>query len=150
MSTHCVVARPKGSDWEGRYVHFDGYPSGAGHDLYVIAHQIGVERMLEIIIDEHPGGWNSLVGDWSQEPGYISRTYTPDETATLPPRCFCHGDRNDPPEPLLRPDTASSDIPYVYVIDGHLMRVCIGGRDVWREAAIVDLDGPEPDWGLIR
>lgn len=30
MSTRSAIARPAGDGWEGRYHHFDGYPSGVG------------------------------------------------------------------------------------------------------------------------
>lgn len=75
MSTRSAIARPAGDGWEGRYHHWDGYPTGLGSELWSLFHgrfEGDVEAMRRVLIDEHPAGWSTIVGaDWSQEPGFV-------------------------------------------------------------------------------
>jgi hypothetical protein len=76
MSTRSVIARPWGKGFRGRYHHWDGYPSGLGAELYALAQPDGpfggdTQKMLKVLIDEHPGGWSTINGaDWSKKPGF--------------------------------------------------------------------------------
>lgn len=81
MSTRAVIARLNGvNGFAGRYHHWDGYPMGLGATLWELSQTDGpfggdIERMLHVLIDEHPGGWSTINGaDWSQEPGYTEWT----------------------------------------------------------------------------
>ena len=64
VSTRGVIARQKGDAFEGRYHHWDSYPSGLGKALWELAHNEfkgDIEGMLRILIDEHPAGWSTIV-----------------------------------------------------------------------------------------
>lgn len=102
MSTRSVIARQTDEGWQGIYHHSDGYPSFMGPRLIEMhnGHFGGdVEAMLHFLIDEHPGGWSFLGGDFSQAPGFNedpprirSAGY---ERHQVRNRCFCHGDRDE-------------------------------------------------------
>lgn len=74
MGTRGVIARQKGDSFEGRYHHWDSYPTGLGSALWELAHnhfRDNLEEMLHVLIDEHPAGWSTIVGkDFSLAPGY--------------------------------------------------------------------------------
>lgn len=151
MSTRSIIARQKGDGWEGRYCHYDGYPSGVGatiHRLYQEHFGRDAEAMLRVLIDEHPGGWCAIDDtDFSITPGYINR---PSEGNRKQPQCFCHGDRHEM-SPLLT--SCGWDIEWLYIIqatpDGDIMRVLTGGEEP-RSVAIVDLNRPAPDWDALK
>ncbi len=65
MSTRSVIARQAGDGFIGRYHHSDGYPSGVGAAIYKLYNgyfKQDAKRMLEVLIDEHPAGWSTIVG----------------------------------------------------------------------------------------
>lgn len=78
MSTRAAIARPTNDGegeitFAGRYHHFDGYPTGLGAALFELYHtqfDRDLDKMLKVLIDDHPGGWSSVYGDFSMEPGY--------------------------------------------------------------------------------
>ncbi|MBI2851969.1 MAG: hypothetical protein HYX84_02530 [Chloroflexi bacterium] len=74
MSTRGAIARQKGDTFEGRYHHWDSYPTGLGKALWDVYHeqfQDNLDEMLRVLIDEHPAGWSSIVGkDFAVTPGY--------------------------------------------------------------------------------
>ena len=74
MSTRGVIARQKGDSFEGRYHHWDSYPTGLGKTLWELAHNQfkgDIEGMLRILIDEHPAGWSTICNkDFSLSVGY--------------------------------------------------------------------------------
>jgi hypothetical protein len=75
MSTRGVIARPWGDGFEGRYHHWDSYPTGLGETLWGLFHgRYGgdLDRMQTELIDEHPAGWSTINNaDWSQTPGFV-------------------------------------------------------------------------------
>jgi hypothetical protein len=75
MSTRCVVARKTASGFEGRFVHWDGYPSGVGATLfnaYRSHFKHNLKEMLKYFIDDHPAGWSELCEvDFSLPVGYV-------------------------------------------------------------------------------
>lgn len=62
MSTRGVIARKSGDGFVGRYHHWDSYPSGLGRTLYQWAQRMPRDRMIHLLIDEHPAGWSTIVG----------------------------------------------------------------------------------------
>lgn len=73
MSTRGVIARPNGDGFVGRYHHWDSYPSGLGKTLYDWAQQLPLDRMLRLLLDEHPAGWSTIVRtDPALAPGFIN------------------------------------------------------------------------------
>lgn len=145
MPTRAIIARQRGDGWEGRYHHADGYPAGLGAALYALYHghfQRDIERMLAVLIDEHPAGWSSIIGaDWSQVPRY-HLAWPDTDTA---PACFCHGSRHEPP--ALYTSDAPQYQDYLYVLSpiGRTMAV-FRTPDTETLLAIVRLDDQPPDW----
>ncbi|MBI2851286.1 MAG: hypothetical protein HYX80_09680 [Chloroflexi bacterium] len=74
MSTRGVIARQKGDAFEGRYHHWDSYPTGLGKALWELAHsefKCDLEGMLHFLIDEHPAGWSTICNkDFSLKPRF--------------------------------------------------------------------------------
>ena len=64
MGTRSVVAIPQGDSWKGRYVHWDGYPSGVGAALLAIRqHRYpgDLPGMIKMLTVDH-WYWSSLAG----------------------------------------------------------------------------------------
>ena len=72
MSTRGVIARTNSDGFTGRYHHWDSYPEGLGATLYAWAQHMPLDRMLHLLLDEHPAGWSTIVGtDPALPPGYV-------------------------------------------------------------------------------
>lgn len=143
MGTNGVIAREDGN---GRYHHWDSYPEGLGRALFTLRndHFSGdTEAMLKVLIDDHPGGWSTIVGagstphaDFNYKPQWRNELAKNNE-----PVCHCHGPRTD-----WLPDYARAFmLEYTYILNGISMRI-YHERDL---LAVIDLDGPEPDWSKI-
>ena len=77
MSTNGIVARSTGErTFEGRYHHWDSYPSGLGVtlvELYRSHFKPNLSRMLQVLLNEHPAGWRTIVHkDFTLKPGYTN------------------------------------------------------------------------------
>ena len=59
MGTRSIVSVPDGDGWKGRYVHWDGYPTGVGQSLIEIVMRDGIEVARRTIVDEHVY-WSSI------------------------------------------------------------------------------------------
>lgn len=57
MSTRCVIARQTGDEWQGRYLHSDGYPTSRVPSLLALVERDGVERVTEMLVDTY-AGWS--------------------------------------------------------------------------------------------
>ena len=168
MGTRGIIARPATKHrFEGRYHHWDSYPLGLGKALWDAYHgpfagDLG--QMVHVLIDEHPGGWSTIVdADWSKEPGF--ETYSRESSDR--PKCYCHGDRREGPYPLVtEEDDVGAEWAYVLDVGNHSMTIfetateqgdhAFGmfgtnpAAEHWAEIVVVDLDGEEPDWRKIR
>ncbi len=141
MSTRGVIARTTGEEgaFKGVYTHSDSYPTWAGKYLWALLHQQyqgNLKAMLHDLIDQHSGGWSEL------------------PTLGEPGRCFCHdknsaddGDMIFTQEDTNAPDT---DIEWVYAFDEETNRLYVIDIRNRTDAAIVELDGLEPDWSVIE
>ena len=62
------------TEFEGRYHHWDSYPSGLGATLWNLYHghfQKDLNQMLQVLIDEHPAGWSTINNkDFAKDPGF--------------------------------------------------------------------------------
>jgi hypothetical protein len=158
------------------YHHWDGYPSGLGAHLWKLLRDRyagDVERLLAEVVDAHPGGWSHLMeGDiLTPRPGGHALGLT---VRGRGPACYCHTyaeaeypeatfhgcECRDPnvEEPSCNPP----EIEWVYVFDPSsrtleiLAAVPAGknqdGEDRYEHhtAAVIDIDGPEPDWDAIE
>lgn len=81
MSTRGAIARAAGDSFVGVYHHWDSYPQGLGASLWELYHghfERDLERMLRVLIDEHPAGWSTIGGaDWTQPAGWRERYSAP-------------------------------------------------------------------------
>jgi hypothetical protein len=59
MGTRSAVCEPHGDSYRGRYVHWDGYPTGVGARLIELVQRDGIEKVRQTIIHDHYG-WSSL------------------------------------------------------------------------------------------
>lgn len=155
MSTRAAIARPAADGgWEGRYHHFDGYPTGLGKALFDLYHghfNRDVRAMQKFLIDDHPAGWSSIIGtDFTLPPGFNRGNQ---------PKCYCHGDRSEGPfEPLRckgsdhhgdHCDGSECDpvwIEWAYVLGPEGMAVYGHGHRLLTSVAWSDT----PDWEAIR
>lgn len=135
MSTRGIIARTTGTEgsFKGVYNHSDSYPTWMGPHLWQMLHgtyKSDVAEMLRCVIDQHGGGW-SLVGK----------------------ECYCHPQRERAPEPgpdwYTEQDVENCNAEWLWIFDEESNRLFI--RDVNGKAEeIVELSGPEPDWGRIE
>jgi hypothetical protein len=103
-----VVARRTTSGFAGRYVHNDGQPAlRVPLLLHLHAGPFAgdVDAMARFLIDDHPAGWSQLGLDPHVDTGWIN-PYPPIGDDGF--RCYCHGDRHDPPE-LITEQEADPD-----------------------------------------
>ena len=154
MATRGVIARPAGNGWEGRYHHWDSYPSGLGKTLWDAYHRFfrrDIDAMTSYLIDQHPAGWSTIVGaDLTLPPGftehgnsrfgdYSKGLITWEEYRNLPqnrrPQCYCHGDRNEP-EQLITHDQDPVDLEWAYVLSPTSMTVLISVPTTWDDPAL--------------
>jgi hypothetical protein len=89
MSTRATIARQtEGDAFIGRYIHFDGYPSGVGIGILRALNRFGLTEGKKVLLDDHPAGWSNVAScDWTQEIGSIESMDDPNR-----PMCYCHGD----------------------------------------------------------
>ena len=135
MSTRSAIARLTSRDplaFEGRYHHWDGYPSGLGRTLWHLYHtHFGrdLSAMLTVLLDRHPAGWSTIVGaDFSQEAGFQELRLCGDVKAdepvlddpcgsvphAAPPQCYCHGERSEAAWEVTQENASGSGCEYVY------------------------------------
>jgi hypothetical protein len=115
MSTRAVIARETRPDqFRGRHHHSDRYPSGLGRALLLLyrGHYGGpcvrdIMHLQRMLIDEHPAGWNSIVGDWDAPIGFGS---------VRSPQCYCHGERREKPHQLTQRTAVNSGCEFAYVL----------------------------------
>lgn len=162
MSTRSCIARPIGDEWEGRYHHSDGYPTGLGADLWQLVQRNGVEWARRVLIDEH-AGWSCILGaDWSKAPGFDGEG----------PHCYCHGSRSEEGWWIRSRDQKHNEalhIEWVYVlgnmglavyasvrVPGKTRRETVNGRILtsprydWQYIETFAWNGDEPDWYVIE
>jgi hypothetical protein len=152
MATRALIGRLTGWDGDypmggGVYHHWDGYPTWLGALLFRLFHgkyQGDMKKMLEEIVDSHPGGWSNL------------------EKRV----CYCHTRGEEMARGFGDLQWASrSGCVWAYLFkieDGKPMMVVArlltewddrSGkllREWWETIAIVSLDGEEPDWEAIE
>lgn len=123
MSTRGIIARPtEGDGFIGRYHHFDAYPTGLGKALIGFFHSHPILAGVEILLDEHPAGWSSIIGDWSKEPGFVEMSNPNREELRDRPQCYCHGDRNEDEQVF---DNTDSGCEFAYVIDENTNKMTV-------------------------
>ena len=158
MSTRGVIARRVGEGkFEGRYHHWDSYPTGLGEGLQQMYRSLGgdVERMKTILLDEHTAGWSTICDkDWSLEPGYVENPHYDPATRKYDderPNCYCHGDRSEQGqafEDLMDPDDIFLEWAYVFT-EGSKLLVLKGQVDKWYPHLADKRYAEAPAWALV-
>lgn len=119
MSTRSVIARKKSPGlFAGTYHHWDGYPSALGHTLYDSFHEVfnkDLKKMLEYLIDEHPGGWSTINGK-----KLMAKDDDPDA-----PECYCHTKDNEVVRIFDETNASSAGCEWAYVFDEENMKMFI-------------------------
>jgi hypothetical protein len=118
MSTRsCVARRTAENGWEGRYVHFDGYPEARVPVLLDLIYRKGVERVRNVVIDWNPQGWSVLSGEretlneWQQDGRF----------AVVSDYGIAY--RDSDPLTISSNDIPDCFIEYVYILDDESMTV---------------------------
>ncbi len=152
MSTRCVVARVEsrenGFGFRGRFIKPDGYPSGVGATLWREVRRLGLQPVLELLIDRYNGGWGSLSGcELDLEPVASSQYHT----SGLPGHPVYYDDNNG--KDFTITETDDTDTEWCYAFDEQNMHILsnsgFGDYPEWKKRAVVSLTGDEPDWKKI-
>lgn len=80
MGTRSIVGLKTGKGWFGRYVHWDGYPSGVGAAVWHIARRDGLAKATSTLLTEN-FSWSTLTAQ--KEPNTEEFGYDPE--------CFVKG-----------------------------------------------------------
>ena len=132
MATRSVIARLTAGDdgesysWEGRYHHWDGYPSGVGVTLIENLLKHGYQFMSDRLIDGEATGWSNINGcDLTLPSAWFDSTK--EQVDHVP---VSYSARGEGPEPLRTPGI-EDDTEFVYVMheDGYI--------DVWVRSYIL-------------
>ena len=144
MGTRACIARKTPQGFQGRYHHWDGYPTGLGKALFTLYEghfRRDLEAMLKTLVDDHPAGWSTICDkDFGIEPGFEERTpcvlcgkeysYNHDQEnghefrLSNRPRCYCHGDRREGPWEVNQKNAAGSGCEWAYVFER------VNGKDI--------------------
>ena len=164
MSTRGCIARLTSRSpisFEGVYHHWDSYPSGLSHMLYLLWNQDfhrDTQAMLRKLIDAHGAGWSTIIG--CRFKGGQS-----DTGGSRSPSCYCHGGRSESAWRVTEKNASGSGVEYVYAFEGDTMVVlgsfveegqkmigmfgCGDPNASWRIMAEINLLGREPDWEAL-
>lgn len=175
MGTRGCIVRITEKGFEGRYHHWDSYPSGLGETLWKLYHGYfngDLAKMLDVLIKQHKAGWSTINGkDFNLPCGFVtleSKDIDEQNERYKKPECYCHGERKEE-EWLVTQDNASgSGCEWVYAFDveKEMMQIlasfnedrtkmigvfgCGNENGIWKIVKEVDLDGTEPNWKQIE
>lgn len=150
MGTRSVVAEPQGDAWRGRYVHWDGYPSGVGHAVLDIVRQHGVDTATRVLVTDHYG-WSSVNGQDKQELGL---GYTDGRFQAVPGYGIAYTTEQgqSSPDDYITPDGDDWGTEWAYVIGPRGLTILVRGygadAPAWRHVAYVAYAEPpsDEDW----
>ncbi len=151
MATRAAItrlSRVRGT-FEGVRHNKKSKPQDLGKALFNLFHltfERDLPRMLRFLIDEHPAGWDNIVGaNFGLPAGYKS-------TEGSGPKCYCHGSSSASPK-TITPETAGEEgIFWVYAFDEENDTMCIFQNGISEIIAEVTLheQAIEPDWDVIE
>lgn len=111
MGTRSVVAKAVGDSWEGRYVHWDGYPTGVGLSLVSNQMNIGTDAIITKLVDDERVGWSTIAGkDLRLDPTW----YQPGESGPAPESYTARGETNE--QTWTPDDLPDISIEWLYVM----------------------------------
>jgi hypothetical protein len=118
-------------------------PAQLGKTLWHLYHHVfnkDLNRMLTVLIDEHPGGWSTINGaDFNLPPNYK-------DASGAGPKCYCHGISSSMVGIITREDF--NELEWVYAFNTETSELQIFGNNglILR----VNLDqGKEPAWDTM-
>lgn len=112
MGTRAVIAKPVGDGWQGRYHHWDGYPTALGVTLIRWHKILGSARLIEILVDGERKGWSTINGaDLTLPPTWIDG---PQEEPHGP---LSYSARGEEGEWLITHDSDDGGTEWAYVIN---------------------------------
>lgn len=129
MGTRSVVAVPTADGgWKGRYVHWDGYPSGVGAALARIVQRDGYDMAVRTLTQDHYG-WSSVGSENGAglDPGYIGGRFVAVPGYGV---AYSHAEQGDE---WITPDGDSSGTEYAYVLHPDSVRVLERCWSEWRD-----------------
>ena len=129
MGTRSVIARYNiAGQWEGRYVHWDGYPTSMMPALEEVIARDGFATASRILIDEH-FGWSSIA------PGMTLEEQTEIHIVPLPGYGRYYTDSDNDPFIMTWAEVKECGAEYFYIITSD-------------EIACYDVYGVEPEHTL--
>ena len=164
MGTRGIIARlDKKRGFAGNYHHWDSYPTELGKTLWKLYHghfECDLKRMLQVLIDDHIGGWSTINGaDFTLAPGW----YDIDRGN---PICYCHGERHREGRLIYPEDDYGAEWVYVFDEEKNTMAILMAvdeagihavgafgtnpARQDWRALGSFSLDGEEPNWEALH
>lgn len=128
MSTRSVVAVPtEDGGWRGRYIHYDGYPTGVGADVVAVVRRDGLPTARETLMR---GTWKGLHAPGRNSdnvPGY-GDLFDDDHSD--------YWDTSDQPP---------TDREWAYVLADEGLVVHKGTWNTWTQRGVVPWDAPDAD-----
>ena len=110
MGTRSVIARYNiDGKWEGRYVHWDGYPTSMMPALEEIIARDGFATASRVLIDEH-FGWSSIA------PGMTLEEQTESHIVPLPGYGRYYNDSDNDPFIMTWAEVKECGAEYFYII----------------------------------
>lgn len=160
MSTRSVIAVPDGDSWQGRFCHWNGYPTWNGRVLWAIVQRDGREAAQRQLVRNTTGCWSSIDQERPDLTGV--RANSKAEFGSLPyiKASFKYEGKNARNVPglgirvvekgtdwWLSPDTDLGGIEWVYVLtEGGLLVL----RGASHSVGLYRWDEAEPDWGIVE
>lgn len=129
MSTRSVVAIPAGDGWQGRYVHFDGYPEGRVPVLLALIQRDGLEKVIQTVIHDHYG-WSYLDPEQGDD---LINTYRDGRFIAVPGYGVAYTKEQAGADEWMT-DTSSDPlwIEYAYVLGGRALTILEGDYQAGR------------------
>lgn len=141
--------------WAGRLCCWDAYPTGLGRELWRLYHEQfekDLDRMLSVLLDEHPAGWKFLLA--LDQNTFDQNPQAPASAGV----CLCHGEHSEPAHIVTDENAQAEGVQWAYVFTSSYadrgegtplqrydtLLVLRSGR--WQQPCVVDLRGLEPDW----
>lgn len=165
MGTRGVIAKPLADGWEGRYHHWDSYPTALGATLWAAHHghfAQSVEAMIEYLIDNEPIGWSTINGyDLALGPCWVESNELPKNAdgwadySKVGPQSYSERGETQDGDGYIRFTGAEGEdfmgAEWAYVLGPREMFVWdVPYRGNPKLVAAVSWDGPEPEWGIIE
>lgn len=147
MGTRSAIATryPDGTV-KGRYVHWDGYPEGVGHNLYTLIARDGLEGAFYTLTEAHYGWSNLDPSQKEDEPlgaGYSNRRFVAVPGYGV---AYTEEQGQSDPDMWVHLDTSEWGIEYAYVISPKGLVVCkVGGDDKWQVLTVVPWGIKDPE-----